>query len=253
MRRRFLMSLALGLCLAGAVIWVGCSNDTITKVSPAGSDDDSGVGSGVTYYFPLHEDYQTIYDVGNGDGTHETVTYTVGKEVTRGNETAREWLSYTRSRGYDTGYFQATATCLNYFESPTSVAEKILQLPLTTGQSWTRTGGTNLETNTETDIVFDLDYKNNDNDTVAGGSGLAKNYPTTGASTMTVTGVESVQLSDGSFFSGVVKITNTYTANTYNIYWFAPGIGLVKWVIGAASISASTGTVVGELRSYGLK
>ncbi|MDH4156622.1 MAG: hypothetical protein OEW00_05040 [candidate division Zixibacteria bacterium] len=244
-----IISAAVLLCLA----WIGCSDDTITTVSPPGSNDGTSANSEVLYYFPLNEGYQTIYDVVNSDGTKESETYTVGKEVSRGSATAMEWLSYTSSNGKDTGYFEATATALYYFEDLGAAAEKIIELPLVIGQSWPRYEDGSLLSDYEDgiDIIFDNDFKFPDSTDFM--DGTLKNYPTTGLSTMTVTAIEKLQLDNGAYYSGAVKITNTNATGTYNIYWFAPGVGLVKYIIGASALYATSGSKVGELRSYGSK
>ena len=244
-----IVSAAVLLCLA----WIGCSDDTITTVSPPASNDGTAANSEVLYYFPLNEGYQTIYDVVNADGTKESETYTVGKEVPRGSSTAIEWLSYTSANGKDTGYFQATATALYYFEDIAAASEKIIELPLTIGQSWPRyeDGSLLSDYSDGIDNIFDDDFKFPDSTDFI--DGTQKNYPTTGLSTMTVTAIEPLQLDNEAYYSGTVKITNANATGTYNIYWFAPGIGLVKYIIGAASIDATTGSKVGELRTYGSK
>ncbi len=253
MSKQFISGLLISTAVILSLAWIGCSDDTITTVSPPGSNDGTSTASDVVYYFPLNEDYQTIYDVVNSDGTKESETYTVGKEVPRGSATAIEWLSYTSSNGKDTGYFQATATALYYFEDLGATAEKIIELPLVVGESWPRYEDGSLLSDYEDgiDIIFDNDFKFPDSSDFI--DGTQKNYPTTGLSIMTVTAIEKLLLDNGAYYSGAVKITNANTTGTYNIYWFAPGVGLVKYIIGASAMDATTGGKVGELRSYGSK
>jgi hypothetical protein len=247
--------LTTGIIVAAilSIFWVGCSDDTTEIITSGGS---TGLTvTGVSEYFPLTQGYSTMYEV-VGEGTSEVVTYTVGIEVAFSGGTAREWISYRPSVGYDTGYFQATSRALYYFSTLTSDPEKILQLPLTAGQTWVRSDYS-ASTDDSVVTIFDKFYVYPDTNQVINpkdddyGGGYFKNYPTAGQLSMSVEKVEQVRLANGALYTGSVKILNQNINNTYNIYWFAPGIGLVKYVMGAATSTGTAGIEIGELRSWG--
>ena len=236
------------------MFWGGCSDDTITTVTSGGSNDLAVTG--VTEYFPLSQGFSSMYEVEN-DGITEIVIYTIGKEVSFSGGTATEWISYQPSIGYDTGYFKASSTALYYYSDLTSSPDKILELPLKPGQTWIRSDYSSTNEQDSTTTFFDKYYVFVDTNYVVNpkeddyGGGYAKNYPTAGEISMTVEKIELVQLEDGSVYSGSVKVVNQNTNGTYNVYWFAPGIGLVKYVIGAPSTDGVSGIEMGELKSWG--
>jgi hypothetical protein len=67
---------------------------------------------------------------------------------------------------------------------------------------------------------------------------------------LTVVGVDFVSLKAGSSYSHAVKIVNIGSDGTNNAYWFAPGVGLVKYILGVSHNDPTTGNVVGELVSF---
>lgn len=68
---------------------------------------------------------------------------------------------------------------------------------------------------------------------------------------MTVDKLESIELTSGRYFSGVYRVSNDAGANTRNYYWYAPGVGLVKYVLGAVDSNDPTGGIQAELIDYG--
>ncbi|MEW6412958.1 MAG: hypothetical protein AB1483_10885 [Candidatus Zixiibacteriota bacterium] len=223
-------------------ILTGCSDNTITNVISA---DDWVAGTESTAYLPLAEGYTTIYSVEYSDGTDDMVTLEVGRQVQLAGISAVEWFS-TSGDGLDTGYVHATSDAVYFYESASASPEKILEMPLLLGNSWSRF----------TDIYIDdqfidiiTDY---DKDDVDGTEGTAKTFPSSGGDIMTVAGSEGLRLGDGTYYSGAVKIYNaSETVGKTNYYWFVANVGLVKYVIGATDSSYPDGDIVGELISSG--
>jgi len=252
MLKRLMTSFAIALVVVLlGIFWIGCSDDTTTTVSSPNSGINST--SGIYYYFPLNEGYTTIYEV-EENGITDWITYTVGEEVSFADGTATQWISYSPSNGFDTGYFRVTTNCLYYYERLTSNPEKILELPLEPGKTWSRYSGEPVETleNDDGDIIFDKDILIPDT-TSSDNNGATKNYPISGMEDMVVENIETLEMDNSCIYSGAVKVVNNNSYNTYNQYWFAPGIGLVKYIIGASSITVSTGQSSGEIQSYGYK
>lgn len=246
MKQRFVSFTTLVVFCLATLVWVGCSDDTITTVISA---DDYVNDQAESYYLPLTEGFTTVYSVMSSDGTDKIIRLEMGKQVQLGSMSAVEWFS-NDGNVYDTGYVRMTSDAAFFYDGANSDAEKILQLPLIIGSSWERFSDNYDNADDFTDIitVFDPD---DDSTTIPDGS-LAKTFPSTGGNTMTVVGQEQVQLGDGSTFSGAVKVYNESSVpGKKNYYWYVEHIGLVKYVLGTTDGSFPRGDVVGELIDYG--
>ena len=234
------------LCLG----WIGCSTNSGSSV---GSPEAHSIGD-IARYFPLDEGYSTFYRIRHCDGTDETATFKVGREVIIGGTSAVEWLS-SDDGGIDTSYFEVTDSAIYYYRYTAYPREKILQLPLEPGNSWSRYSDSENDTDTDggfTDIITgdDDDYKYSD--TTTDNTDLFGNsFPTIGSGTMTVEQIERLQLSSGEFYGRALRVSNAGAAGTTNYYWYVSGVGLAKYVIGATSNSYPEGKIVGELVLYG--
>ncbi len=240
MNRSFTTIATLIAFILLASLWSGCSDNTITNVI---SEDDWVAGTVGSSYLPLTEGYTTIYSVSYANGTDDMVTLRVGNQVQLTATSAVQWFS-SSNEGLDTGYVHASSDAVYFFESTSSSPEKILELPLVTGNSWSRFSDTYID-DQFIDIITDWD----DSET---GETVAKTFPSTGADIMTVAGAEGLRLGDGTYYSGAVKVYNESTiAGKRNYYWFVANVGLVKYVIGATDSSYPDGDIVGELISHG--
>jgi len=233
------------------LVWLGCStNNSGSSVGPLNQQS----ASDIVLYFPLNQGYSTTYEIRSSDGSIETVNFKVGKEVTFLGRPVVEWLSYDK-QGIDTTYFEVTETALYYYTSSRYPCEKILELPLEPGHSWSRySQGQTYGDSTNggfTDIITDYRYKDNNGDTTTITPPLGKTFPTIGSGEMTVEQIERLEMSSGALYSDAVLISNGGTLGKKNYYWFVPGIGLVKYVIGATPDSYPEGDIVGELVLYG--
>jgi hypothetical protein len=88
--------------------------------------------------------------------------------------------------------------------------------------------------------------------TVGPGREVRKLLPVDGGNELTVTAVEELNTIYDHHFSGVVKVSNTERNGSINSYWFAPGVGLVKYVIGATTQNPN-GVTVGEIVDFGVR
>ncbi len=228
--------------------WIGCSNEPDSTILYTSAP---GVGS-VAQFFPLTTGYTTTYNINNGDGTSGTMTFKVGGKDIINGKSVTEWISYGEN-GLDTSWFEMTDSALYYYSSLRSNPEKILELPLTPGNTWARYSQSQNDTydNDYNDIITDYRYDKFSDTTKDNGGTVSKTFPTTGANTMTVEGWEEITLSNGDFYSRAIRVSNKGAAGTTNYYWYVAGVGLVKYVIGASGEAYSHGDVVGELVLYG--
>ncbi len=225
-----LIQAGFGLALTVvALAWVGCSN-TDRLVSGPGSAQSSQIAN----YFPLDEGTTAIFSVTNS-GITEQKSFTVSGDVQIGNAHAVRWV-ISANGSPDTSYFVATDSALYFLETANAEAEKILSLPFEIGNSWPRyynydvTGYSNGNLGTGTDIgtggINPFGYK--DTSATNGGYG-AKNYPSEGGNTFSVVGTETISLGALGTFAGTLKIKNVGYGGSTNFYWYAPGVGLVKY------------------------
>lgn len=244
--------IAVALILTSLI--TGCADNSVSTggKATAGNRD-------ISYYFPTSEGYTTQYEVSRPNGTSEIITYEVGPQISIQGFNGRKWYVYDKNGSRSTSFIVQTSSDLYFYESITSPAENILSLPLSPGSSWPRfttndqtsdgsidtTGGTG-----GSGLKGFLDNGTNSNDN-KDGSVAGKNFPTDGSNTLLVESIETVVLSSGASFSGAVKLTNGGSGGI-NSYWFAPGVGLVKYVIGAQSADSNDGATVGELFRYGV-
>lgn len=221
-------------CIA-VIFIIGCSDDTIEIIN-----SDGIINSGqnaVSVYFPVDEGYSTTYSVRRSDGSAAVVRYEAGGTVSFKDMELVEWSNKTIG-GSEKNYIRITDDAVYLYESLSSSPEKILQLPLEPGVSWDRFA-TEPDDDDE-DIIIDISTGGSSNKTI----------PTVGAVTMVVEEIERLELKDGTLYSNTVKISND-NGTSKNFYWFAEGIGLVRYVIAAYDSEGNTGQVVGELISFG--
>ena len=249
----FVLAGAVGLiCLA----LVGCSDDTTATLAP---DSDNGTGS-VTYYFPASDGYTTTYSVSSSTGSSGSVTFEVGDEVPFGTLQARQWSITDESGDRDMAYFVVADSAVYFYESTRASAERILALPLNPGASWDRFAAPDGVDSTSTETYWEGFWQ----DKLGGGSGdtnptgdedrtqlyLNKSFPTAGSSEIVVEAIETISVG-GQSFSGAVRLKKAGSVGKVNYYWFAPGIGLVKYIIGADEGDFTEGETVGQLIHYG--
>ena len=228
-------SLVISIFLALiSIVYIGCGDDSI-EIIRSESDATTVTTTAAERYFPLDEGYTTVYSVVTNSGAPELVTFEVGKEAQIGALSTIEWIGHDRV-GSDTTFVYATNSGVYFYDNSSSASEKILALPLVIGQSWDRTD----------DIIVDIITGFDDIivDTTGGYSN--KTVPTVGAVTMNVVDIGRLVMSDGTLYSETVKIANM-NGEKSNFYWFTPGVGLVRYVIGASDGIGLTGDIVGEL------
>jgi len=131
---------------------------------------------------------------------------------------------------------------LYYYSATNADPEKILQVPLSNGSSWATS---DVVSDDFTDIITGTKTDSTNNPNIN-----SKNFPTVTAVNFTVEATESIQLNTGNSYSQAVRLS-TPNGTRKNYYWYAPGIGLVRYVIGASTSSYPNGDIVGEIDSYG--
>ena len=253
MKRSVFLKLFAAFIILGYLVYSGCS-DSSSTISE--SDQPQSTVSQLEQYFPLSTGRTLQYAVSNsetGKDTHER--YVIGQGVSQNGHSGYIWihtdLNYPDLS--DTSYFYSDGTALYYYENPDARPEKILETPLETGRQWQRFEINPREAEEGTNLIYiltDGKYKNDEPDDARPIDYLygAKSFPTLGSATMTVRGFEDIVLDNGQVIRDCCRIENS-AGDYYNNYWYAPGVGLVKYIIGATEEELSSGTVAGELIS----
>jgi len=226
-------------------MWYGCSDNTVKTVISA---EDLASGTEDPYFLPLDRGFSVVYEITHSDGYSEMVTLEVGRMVPLGAIMVYEWF-WDDGNTRDTGFIAAGVNATYFYEDATSAAEKILQIPLVAGDSWERFS----EEYSGDDWVDILtDHNDGADDSETQDDAISKVFPSEGGNIMTVVGPEEVQLSNGSYFTNAVKLSNPSTSpGKVNYYWYVGNIGLIKYVLGTTEGSYPRGEVVGELIDYG--
>jgi hypothetical protein len=243
-RKLFIIGMtALLIC----ALWVGCSKDTATFGS--GSSISS---SGVGLYFPLNEGYSTTYSVKYSNGNHETVRYEAGRAIDFGGSPAVEWKSFTSNGNISTSYFKMTESTIDYYSGVNASPQRILELPLTFGHTWTSLvsiddGIWDTYDSVFTDTIHDKDAV----DTTTDNDDPLYSYPAIGSIYLTIQGFEGLELSNGTYYSSAMKISSSNQYGDVSYFWYVGGVGLAKYVINATGSDYPEGSEVGELVKYG--
>lgn len=249
--RKIGLALAVMTLLTGA-IWIGCSDESGT-LSSGGQVSSTGIAA----YFPLDEGYTTVYTVEYANGTEQQVTYKASTEAEIQGLAVKQLIQYVNGSIADTSYIRTTSDAVFHFAGKSSSAEKMLELPFTLGASWDKDDFNWEELTDSVQVNNDNLDKTDQDSTSVEDDGLTDvdpqlvTFPISGSITMTVAGFENLELDNGQFFSRALKIMSTGQSGKMNYYWYAPGVGLVKYVIGAYVGGSLEGETVGQLVSYG--
>ena len=232
------------ILIISAFAW-GCSGHFVTASDPVSFSNND-----VVQYFPLDESYQSTFELTEVNQASEFIVFKIGKKIPFLEDSAVQWISIV-GNSVDTGFIVISSNSLTIYESSNSGGEKILDIPLTVGKSWSRFSSISAGTEDDFTIII-TDNKLTNDSGVTGDSGVAtKTFPTDGSAVMTVDKYESILLSNGDYYSNTVRISNDGSGSTRNYYWFAPGVGLVKYVIGSLDANEPTGNIQAELISHG--
>ncbi len=249
-----LRSSVLFLSLAAAcLIWAGCSGDTASSLTQSTAPQGS-----TAYYFPTSVGSVSTFAMTNYGGASSIMTIKMGPRIEFQGDSANMWFGFRAGQSVDTNYVVVRASGVTLYTAPQAAGETILASPLRPGQSWSRflqvldsvptTDTTTLATDFPGGGIVVKGNNGGGGGGGNGGGGTGKVVPTIGSNLAYVDAVEEVALSNGSRYAGALKVRTVNTLGTQNYYWFAPGIGLVKYVL-SASANHANGSEMGELVS----
>jgi hypothetical protein len=245
MRLRIAISIGMLITLTTLMIIIGCSSNH-EFVTPSGG----GNATISNNYFPVTEGLTTVFEVKEGTKAPYTYTLVVDDSVLLGSQIAHKWIGVTSWGSTDTSFIVRNQNSVLIYESVRSIPEQILRTPLVVGSTWNRYQQTDDATITDTtDIVVPITGDQADSaitDDVTNDIAYPKVIPTEGLNVYSIVAFEDLALSSKEHYSNTCKISNENADGTKNYYWFAPGIGLTKYIIGATN-SNPDGLIQGEL------
>jgi len=99
------------------------------------------------------------------------------------------------------------------------------------------------------DFVNDqLDVNDDDDDGLP--IDLPKTNPGDAYTTMSIVGYDNVETLNGGSYGNCLKVAWQTGESTYNYYWYAAGIGLVKFMQNCNTLVASDNRTVGLMTDY---
>ncbi len=220
----------------------GCSDKTFTSTTTAIPQD-----ANPTVFIPLEQGLRVSYVVLEPESQHFDIEVTdpvniagnPGFTIRKTDRNTDEiQLSYRYQK--DNAIFESGST--------SSPGERILESPFLVGNSWDRFDLTTT-TNTIIDDFVDEEFEVNDGDEVDPGDSH-KIKPGDDYTTMSIVGVESVESLSGNSFGNCLKVEWQTGESTYNYFWYAAGIGLVKFEQNYNSLAASSDHTIGVITDY---
>jgi hypothetical protein len=116
---------------------------------------------------------------------------------------------------------------------------RILESPFVIGNSWNRN-----DTSTGDPTIIDIGV-----DTGNGG-GVIYKPETDNYSTMSIVSIEDVLALNNITYGHCIKVAWQTGPSTYNYYWYAPGIGLIKFKQGVNIFNAGADYTLGVMTDY---
>jgi len=252
--------------IMAVLIWSGCTK------SPTSVESTNDISSAnITTYFPLTSgsnlDFRVI-DNSTNDTTRQR--YTIGGRLDYGsNQVVLTWISFNIDQPFhvDTGYLCLDGDVLYYYDNLYMRPEALLTKPFAIGKTWQRysTSKGLLDSNGVISLNGDDYYIKYDDSSLLGGNDnpggyqnpynntnptgdngrTYKNFPSSGNNLFEILDVEDVTLSNGISYSDCIRIGNE-NGEYKNYYWYAPNVGLVKYVIADDDNTYPNGKVEGQ-------
>lgn len=215
----------------------GCSDKTFTTTSVAIPENASA-----TVYIPLDQGWRINYVLLEPETEYFEVEITdpvyvagyPGFTVRRTNRQTGE---------IQTWYLYEKGTAIFESSSLQDPGARILESPFVIGNTWDRY-------DTSTTISTSLSGNgedSNDSGIVPDGH---KTKPDGAYSTMSIVNIESVTAMNGMSYGNCLKVAWQTGESTYSYFWYAPGVGLVKFEQNINTISLIDNRTIGVMTDY---
>jgi len=226
------------------IVMPGCSDQTFvssTTVVPGDADPD--------IYIPLEQGFRISYVLLEPETEYFDVEITDPATVA-GNPGFTVRNTDRNGGQTETYYLYMKDNAIFKSGSTTYPGEKILESPFVAGKTWNRfdttASGTGITSDTEDDWLNDVGDDQDDGDP----GNTLKNRPDENYGQMTITGFETVEAVNGNKYGNCLKVAWQVDESTYNYFWYAPGIGLIKFEECKSLSAAADGQVLGVMTDF---
>ena len=242
---RKLMGTAFLVMTGIIAVLAGCSDKTFTSSWTAVPSNGNPM-----VYIPLDQGWRISYVLQEPETRYFDVEVTDPATVA-GNQ-ARIIRNTDRTTGeIFTFYRYCKGNAVFESRSADAPGVRILESPFIVGHSWNRYD-TSTTTNTHDN---DAGNSNGYNYGAGGKDWLGDNFktkPTEPYSVMSIVGVENVDALNGHSYANCLKVTWQSGPSTYNYFWYAAGIGLVKFEQGVNTVNPGAAQTSGIMSDYQL-
>lgn len=231
-----------------------CSSD-----SPNQSTFTDGMVSTDLYeYLPVNTSYQISYSIRDSLGQELRVEhYYASSETYVNGRSGVVWSGFDQSDSSSifNGAIFWDNDAIYHLSDGAERAEVLLQKPIEVSASWDRWYTSNSENLLDTLSYGDLDDPNvndpndpnsADFDDEPGDDPSTSSFPTEGSSKFYIASVDSDVFSGGQFYENCLEVVNAGYSQTVNRYWYAPGVGLVKFAL-YCEFGSAVGSENGEI------
>ena len=220
----------------------GCSDKTFTSTTTTLSQD-----ADPTAFIPLEQGLRVSYVVLEPESQSFDIEVTDPVNIA-GNPGFTIRKTDRNTGAIQTFYRYKKDNAIFESGSTSSPGERILESPFVIGNDWDRFDLTT-ETNTIVDDIVTEEFQVNGGNDVNPGD-TYKTKPGNGYTTMSIVGVETVESLSGISYGNCLKVAWQTGESTYNYYWYAAGIGLVKFEQNYNTLAASNNYTVGVITGY---
>lgn len=231
--RKILWTLLVTVSILSLAL-MGCSSKKFTNTTTTTNLDTADP----TTYIPLDQGWRVSYTVLEPATEHYDIEVS-DPAVIAGHDgyTIRRTNRTTLEQTYK--FMYATSSAIYESSASNDPGSKILAAPFVIGNSWDITeatvGGYGDTTGTDFDDGDDIHL-------IGGGDGEYNQ--------MSIVAKESVEALDGHTYSNCLKVEWQTGEYSYNYYWYAAGIGLVKYESVPNSLSAEDNNTVTVMSDY---
>lgn len=247
-------SLFMTVALAALVMILGltaCGDE-----APLESSSLDGFGNSSLHdYFPVSSGYQITFSVQDAQGQELRVEqYSASGATSVNGLPGVSWTGrdQTSSSEVSKGTIYWDQSAIYHQRDGSSRAEVLLQAPLDSAANWDRWSAIDAKTPLDTNTTGDPTELDGglgvDNDNKPADEPTNSSFPTEGSSQFYVADLHSEVISGGITFTECLEIVNVGQSRTINRYWYAPGVGLVKYALNC-EFGSDLGTVNGEVHS----
>lgn len=237
MTYRSLTGVLFVLCTGLLLVLSGCSDNTFSSTTTQISED-----APASAYIPLEQGQRISYVQMEPEAANYTVEITdpvtisskAGFTVRKTNSTTGE-ISYQYRYAADNAIFETS--------SLSNPGVRILEGPFVVGHAWDRYNTT--ISSGDTDVDTDTTDTGGDPPDIQNTSVPGDEYQT-----MRIVAKESIVALDGYTYANCLKVSWRVGEYAYHYYWYAAGIGLVKFESVSNSLAAGDSDILSVMSDY---